>query len=76
MIRTIAFMSILVLLAAALPGLVHAQGGMPQAGALAEQNLRGYTHMFIAYFIAWAVVFGWVVSIARRLKRIETALNR
>jgi CcmD family protein len=76
MIRTVAYLSILILVAAALPELLHAQGAMPQGGALAGQNLRGYTHMFIAYFIAWALVFGWVISIARRLKRIESALNR
>jgi CcmD family protein len=57
------------------PSLAHAQAGMPDAGALAGQNLRGYTHMFIAYFIAWAIIFGWVVSIARRLGRIERALK-
>jgi CcmD family protein len=32
--------------------------------------------MFIAYFIAWALVLGWVVSIARRLGRVEKALRR
>jgi CcmD family protein len=31
--------------------------------------------MFIAYFIAWAIIFGWVVSIARRLRRLEKALR-
>jgi len=58
-----------------LPGLAHAQGGLPDPEALASQSLRGYTHMFIAYFIAWALIFGWVVSIARRLGRVEKALK-
>jgi len=65
----------LALLALGAPELLHAQGGLPDPGALAGQNLRGYTHMFIAYFIAWALVFGWVFSIARRLGRIERALK-
>ena len=58
-----------------LPELARAQGGLPDASALASQNLRGYTHMFIAYFIAWGMILGWIVSIARRLGRIEKALQ-
>jgi CcmD family protein len=54
------------------PGLAQ---GMADANAIAGQNLRGYTHMFIAYAIAWALVVGWVVSIARRLGRVERALK-
>jgi CcmD family protein len=49
--------------------------GMADASAIAGQNLRGYTHMFIAYAIAWALVVGWVISIARRLGRVEKALK-
>jgi CcmD family protein len=58
----------------ALPEAAFGQG-MADADAIASQNLRGYTHMFIAYAIAWIVVVGWVVSIARRLGRVERALN-
>jgi CcmD family protein len=43
--------------------------------AIARQNLRGYTHMFIAYGIAWLLVLGWAISIFRRLGRIEEALK-
>lgn len=63
--------SVLVLLA--LPGISWAQS---MADAIAGQNLRGYTHMFIAYAIAWALVMGWIISIARRLGRVERELNR
>jgi hypothetical protein len=49
--------------------------GMDAAGTLASQSLRGYTHMFIAYALAWLLVMGWVISIARRLGRIEKALK-
>ena len=65
----------LAFLAAFLPELAQAQSGLPDPGALASQNLRGYTHMFIAYFIAWGLILGWVVSIARRLGRVEKALK-
>jgi CcmD family protein len=57
-----------------LPDAGFAQG-MADPSALANQSLRGYTHMFIAYAIAWAVVVGWVISIARRLARVERALK-
>ena len=56
----------------ALPETGLAQG---MGDAIASQNLRGYTHMFIAYAIAWLVVVGWVISIARRLGRIEKELK-
>jgi CcmD family protein len=66
---------LLLVLAVLLPGFAEAQSGLPDANALASQNLRGYNHMFIAYFIAWALILGWVVSIARRLGRVERALK-
>lgn len=62
-------------MAVLLPGVLHAQGGLPDPDALASQTLRGYTHMFIAYAIAWVLIFGWIISIARRLGRIEKALK-
>jgi len=71
--RTLAF-TVVVALLVFLPEMGVAQG-MADAGAIANQNLRGYTHMFIAYAIAWVVVMGWVVSIARRLGRVEKALK-
>ena len=57
-----------------LPGLLSAQG-VADPQTLASQNLRGYTHMFIAYFLCWAVIIGWVISIARRLGRLEKTLS-
>jgi CcmD family protein len=43
---------------------------------LAAQNLRGYRHVFIAYAVAWLLVFGWLFSVARRLGRIERSLQK
>jgi CcmD family protein len=47
-----------------------------QATELGRQTLgRAYWHVFIGYAIAWLVVGGWIVSIARRLARVERRLN-
>lgn len=66
-------LSVSVLCLLIFPQLSWAQG---MSEAIAGQNLRGYTHMFIAYAIAWLVVVGWIISIARRLGRVERELNR
>lgn len=48
-----------------------------QAEALGQQRLgRAYWHVFLAYAIGWVLILGWVVSIARRLGRVESRLNR
>ena len=63
-------LSILVL-TLAWPDLVWAQ-----ATDLASQRLGpGYMEMFLAYAAAWLLVLGWVVSIARRLAKIERRLQ-
>jgi CcmD family protein len=58
-----------------LPDGLLAVNAVQEPGGLVSQDLRGYTHMFIAYFIAWALILGWVISIARRLGRVEKALK-
>jgi len=56
-------------LAAAGPLAAHAE-------ALGRQTLgRPYWHVFLAYAIGWALILGWVVSIARRLGRVERRLQ-
>ena len=61
--------SLTVLLIGALPLLA-------QAEQLREQTLgRPYWHVFIAYAIALGLILAWVVSIARRLRRVETRLQ-
>ena len=49
--------------------------GLPDPQALGRQSLRGYNHMFAAYALAWLLIGGWIVSIARRLARVEKALK-
>ena len=45
------------------------------AATLASQNLRPYWHVFVAFALAWVLVFGWIVSVARRLARVERNLE-
>jgi CcmD family protein len=52
----------------ALPSAIMAQGGPPP-------SLRPYWHVFIAYLILWILVAGWVISIAKRLGRIEKQIG-
>lgn len=51
-----------------------AQQGMPGGGA-SGQSLRAYRFVFIAYALAWIFVLGWVVSVGRRLARLERRLG-
>ena len=56
------------------PALVLAQAA---PGELAAQKLgRPFWHVFIGYAAAWVLVGGWVISIARRLARLEKRLGR
>jgi hypothetical protein len=49
---------------------------LAQAETLREQGLgRAYWHVFIAYAIAVLLILGWVISIARRLRRVEDRLR-
>ena len=57
-----------------LPALVLAQAA---PGELAAQKLgRPYWHVFIGYAAAWVLVGGWVISMARRLARLEKRLGK
>jgi CcmD family protein len=47
---------------------------MPAEG-LASQSLRPFRFVFIAYAIAWILVFGWVVSVARRVSSLSRRLE-
>ncbi len=48
-----------------------AQSATEAATGLGAQSLRPYWHVFVAYALAWVLILGWVVSIARRLARVE-----
>lgn len=42
----------------------------------APPSFRPFWHVFAAYAIAWLLVLGWLISIARRLGRVEERLGR
>ncbi|MEQ8329064.1 MAG: CcmD family protein [Longimicrobiales bacterium] len=48
-----------------------AQTGIDAGG----QSMRPFRFLFAAYAIAWVLVFGWIVSVARRLARVERRLG-
>ncbi len=49
---------------------------LAQAETLRQQGLgRAYWHVFIAYAVAVLLILGWVISIARRLRRVEDRLR-
>jgi CcmD family protein len=56
----------------AVAGALAAQTDTATLGA---QNLRPYWHVFTAYALAWVLVVGWLVSVARRLARLERSLG-
>lgn len=64
---------VLLVSAVALPAAAQ-QGAMPGAG-LSGQSLRPYQFVFIAYALAWLLVLGWVIAVARRLARLDRRLG-
>lgn len=42
----------------------------PLSAQVVGGTLRPYWHVFIAYAVAWIVVVGWLIQIARRLGRV------
>lgn len=55
-----------------LPAELPAQAAEP----LSSQRLgRPYLFMFVGYALVWLFVAGWVISIARRLARVEKRLR-
>lgn len=47
---------------------VNAQVGTE---VLAQQSLRPYWYVFIAYSLAWLLLLGWMLSIGRRMRGLE-----
>jgi CcmD family protein len=66
----------------AVPALLSAVVALPAAAQqslpgsnVGQQNLQPYHFVFIAYALAWLLVFAWVVSVSRRLARVEKRLE-
>jgi len=64
----------LLLLAASRAPVLAQDAAMPATG-LAGQSLRPYGFVFLAYALAWLLVLGWVVTIARRMARLAKRLE-
>jgi CcmD family protein len=49
----------------------------PEAGAFQgpPRTLRAYWHLFAAFTIVWLLVFGYLVTLARRFRRMEEQLQ-
>lgn len=54
------------------PALAQDAGGSTALGA---QTMRPFRFLFAAYAVAWLLVFGWVVSVSRRLAGVERRLR-
>ncbi len=49
---------------------------LAQGADLGQQRFgRPYLHVFLAYAIAWALILGWIISIARRLRSLERKID-
>lgn len=64
---------VLAALAAALPA--AAQEASAAGAGLAGQSLRPYQFVFLAYAIAWLLILGWVIAVARGLARLRRRLG-
>ncbi|HET6765556.1 MAG TPA: CcmD family protein [Longimicrobiaceae bacterium] len=57
------------------PVAVPATPASASSGLPAEQapprTLRAYTHVWVAFTIAWLLLFGYVISVGRRFARLE-----
>jgi CcmD family protein len=49
--------------------------GLPVAAA-PPRTMRAYWHVFIAFAIAWALLFGYVVVLGRRFGMLEKEIKR
>ena len=46
-----------------------------QAPEATRLEMRHFWHVFIAYALAWIILFAWIVSILRRFRRLEEKLD-
>ncbi len=63
----------IVLLAALAASLAFTAPLVAQVGTevLAQQSLRPYWYVFIAYSLAWLLLLGWMFSIGRRMRGLD-----
>ena len=51
------------------------QAPAPFQRAAPPRTLRAYWHVFIAFTVAWLLLFGYVVMLGRRFRRLEEQLG-
>ena len=69
---------IAVLVAAVLlapPLLAQGGGEAYTAGAGVPRSLRAYTHVFVAFSVAWVLLFGYTLTIGRRFRALEAEVE-
>jgi CcmD family protein len=52
----------------------EAASGLPERAA-PPRTLRAYWHVFVAFAVAWVLLFGYTVALGRRFARIERELE-
>lgn len=57
------------------PGTYPLAGGLPERAA-PPRTLRAHWHVFVAFAIVWALLFGYALSIGRRFGRLEDEVRR
>lgn len=51
---------------------------VPAAGSTgftAPRTLRPYVHVFVAFAVAWVLLFGYIVFLARKFRRVEEQVD-
>lgn len=60
---------------AAPPAADAAQSGSALPSYTPPRTMRAYTHVFVAFAVAWTLLFGYVVFIARKFRRVEEQVD-
>lgn len=74
-LRPVLVLAVAALVASAVlcaPALAQEAGN---ATTLGTQSMRPFRFLFGAYAVAWLLVFGWVISVSRRLAGLERRLG-
>jgi CcmD family protein len=75
--RTLRLLPVVLLLALAVAALPAAPELVAQdaAARTPPATMRAFWHVFLAYAAVWLLILGWLVSIARRLARVERSIG-
>lgn len=51
------------------------QTSAPLPRSTPPRTLRAYTHVFAAFAIAWVLLFGYLVFVSQKFRRVEEQVN-